>query len=203
MSFLAALFFASGLLADTTLPPPRFSLPNLQKQTQSLAEFRGKIVVLNFWATWCVPCRKEMPLFVQLQNEYGPKGVQFIAASTDPAKNKKRVEKFAKEFKINFPIWTGATDEDQDGFELGTLLPATAVFDTNGQRMFRIIGEASREVLTERLDYLLSGRSSPMPNELSLPPGMTEEHWEEHLLGMEEEHEHEEPEMADGSAVPS
>jgi thiol-disulfide isomerase/thioredoxin len=190
-------------LADTTLPPPRFNLPNLQKQTQTLQDFRGKIVVLNFWATWCVPCRKEMPLFVELQKEYGVKGVQFLAASTDPDKDKKKVEKFARDFKINFPIWTGATEEDQDGFELGTLLPATAVFDTNGRRMFRIIGEASRQVLTERLDYLLSGRAAPMPGELSLPPGMTEEHWEEHLFAVEDEHEHEEPEPSDGSAVPS
>ncbi len=203
MHFFAALVFTSGLLADTTLPPPRFALPNLQKQNQSLADFRGKIVVLNFWATWCVPCRKEMPLFVELQNEYASKGVQFVAASTDPAQDKKKVEKFAKEFKINFPIWTGATDEDQDGFELGTLLPATAVFDTNGQRMFRIIGEASREVLTARLDYLLSDHSGPILDELSLPPGMTEEHWEEHLFAVEDEHEHEEPEPSDGSAVPS
>jgi thiol-disulfide isomerase/thioredoxin len=175
-----------------------------------LSDYRGQIVVLNFWATWCLPCRKEMPLFVELQNEYGPKGVQFIAASTDPARDKKKVEKFAKQYKINFPIWTGATPDDQDGMELGTLLPATAILDTNGQKVFRIIGEAAREVLTERLDYLLFDRTDSMPLELSLPPGMTEEHWEEHLLAMEDgegegedEHPHEQHAAKPGSAVPS
>ncbi len=116
------------------------------------------------------------------------------------------MDKFAKQYKINFPVWTGAAADDQDGLELGTLLPATAIFDTKGQRIFRIIGETSREVLTERLDYLLSNRTDSMPAELSLPPGMTEEHWEEHLLAMkegEDEHEHEEHAQAPGSEVPS
>jgi len=201
---LTALLLGVGLQADSLPPAPDLQLQGLKKVPVRLSDYRGKIVVFNFWATWCVPCRKEMPLFVELQNEYGPKGVQFIAASTDPAKVRKKVKKFAKQYKINFPVWTGATADDQDGFELGTLLPSTAIFDTNGQRVFRIIGEASREVLTKRLNYLLSNRSDSMPNELSLPPGMTEEHWEEHLMGVEEdEHEHEQHAEAPGSEVPS
>ncbi len=200
---ISALVLATGLLADS-FPPPELQLRTLKKEPAKLSDYRGKIVVLNFWATWCVPCRKEMPLFVELQNEYAARGVQFIAASTDPAKDRKKVEKFVRQYKINFPVWTGATPDDQDGLELGTLLPATAVFDANGKRIFRIVGEASREVLTERLDYLLTNRADSMPNELSLPPGMTEEHWEEHLLAMEEdEHEHEQHAREPGSEVPS
>ncbi|MCI0405581.1 MAG: TlpA family protein disulfide reductase, partial [candidate division Zixibacteria bacterium] len=176
MPLLSALALTAGLLADSFPPPPDFQLQTLKKESAKLSDYRGKIVVLNFWATWCVPCRKEMPLFVELQNGYGAKGAQFIAASTDPAKDRKKVEKFTKQYKINFPVWTGATPGDQDGMELGTLLPATAIFDTNGRRIFRIIGEATREVLTARLDYLLSNRTDSMPAELSLPPGMTEEH---------------------------
>ena len=207
MPLLTALALAAGLLPDS-FPPPKLELQTLKKEPAKLSDYRGQIIVLNFWATWCIPCRKEMPLFVELQNEYGPKGVQFIAASTDPVKEKKKVEKFAKQYNINFPIWTGATADDQDGMELGTLLPATAVFDTNGKRIFRIIGEASREVLTPRLDYLLSNRMDSMPQELSLPPGMTEEHWEEHLLAMDEdegedEHGHEQHAEEPGSEVPS
>lgn len=207
MPLLTALALAAGLLTDS-FPPPELELQTLKKEPAKLSDHRGQIVVLNFWATWCVPCRKEMPLFVEMQNEYGPRGVQFIAASTDPPKDRKKVEKFAKQYQINFPIWTGATPDDQDGMELGTFLPATAIFDTNGQKVFRIIGEATREVLTERLDYLLSNRKDSMPAELSLPPGMTEEHWEEHLLAMDEgegedEHAHDQHAEEPGSEVPS
>jgi len=71
----ATILLGLNLLADSVSPPPDLQLQNLQKQTQALSDFRGKIVILNFWATWCVPCRKEMPLFVEAQKEYGPKGV--------------------------------------------------------------------------------------------------------------------------------
>jgi thiol-disulfide isomerase/thioredoxin len=70
-------------------------LKNLQGDTQGLNDYAGKIVVLNFWATWCVPCREEMPLFVQLQNQYAQSGVQFIAASIDAPEDREKVEAFA------------------------------------------------------------------------------------------------------------
>jgi len=204
VAVIAAIILSFNLLSDTTFPSPDLQLQNLQNQTQTFSDFRGKIVVLNFWATWCVPCRKEMPLFVETQKEYGPKGVQFVAASTDPSKDKKKVEQFAKKYNINFPIWTGATTQEQISFRLGNSLPATVILDTNGQPVFRIIGEAGRDTLIQRLDWLLSGRSAPAPEEIVLPPGITPEHWKEHELGLEEdEHEHESPELADASEVPS
>jgi thiol-disulfide isomerase/thioredoxin len=200
---LTALTLAAGLLTDS-LPPPDLQLQTLKKEPATLSDHRGQIVVLNFWATWCVPCRKEMPLFVELQNEYGPKGVQFIAASTDPAKDKKKVEKFAKEYKINFPVWTGARSEGQIAFRLGASLPATVILDTNGQPVFRIIGEASRDTLEKRLNWLLSNRNTPAPEEIVLPPGITPEHWKEHELGEEEdEHAHDQHAEEPGSEVPS
>lgn len=111
---------------------------------------------------------------------------------------------FAQKFEINFPIWLGATTQEQISFRLGNSLPATVILDTNGQPVFRIIGEASRDTHVERLDWLLSDRSAPAPEEIVLPPGITLEHWKEHELGEEEdEHEHESPELAQGSEVPS
>ncbi len=196
------MVLASGLLTDS--PPPDFQLQNLKKEPAKLSDYSGKITVLNFWATWCVPCRKEMPLFVELQNEYGPKGVQFIAASTDPARDRKKVEKFTQKYGLNFPVWTGARPEEQIAFHLGTSLPATVILDTNGQPVFRIIGEAQRDSLVLRLNWLLSDRKAPMPGEIVLPPGITPEHWKEHELGEEEdEHEHEQHAQTPGSEVPS
>ena len=204
MPILAALFSAASLLADSLSPPPDLQLQGLKKEPVKLSDYRSKIVALNFWATWCVPCRKEMPLFVELQNEYGSKGVQFIAASTDPAKDRKKVEKFAKQYKINFPVWTGARPEQQIAFRLGASLPATVILDINGQPVFRIIGEANRDTLVKRLDWFLSNRKAPAPEEIILPPGITLEHWKEHELGEEEdEHEHEQHAEAPGSEVPS
>jgi thiol-disulfide isomerase/thioredoxin len=64
-------------------PAPGFELRDLKGNQVSLSEFRGKAVVLNFWATWCAPCRRELPWFVEFQNEYGPRGLQIIGVSMD------------------------------------------------------------------------------------------------------------------------
>ena len=181
-------------------------LKDLQGTQQSLEEYKGKIVVLNFWATWCQPCRKEMPVFVKIQSEYQSRGVQFIAASTDEAGEKKSVEKFAQKYKLNFPVWVGATLEQQASFNLGTSLPATIILDQEGQGQFRIVGQAEEKVLRERLEWLLSDKSSPQPEELTLPPGITPEHFKEHVAGEpegEEPHHHEQEPLAFGSEVPS
>ncbi len=181
-------------------------LKDLQRSLQKLTDYKGKIVVLNFWATWCQPCRKEMPLLVQLQSEYKDRGVQFIAVATDDLADKNLVKEFALKYKLNFPVWIGATTEQQASFKLGTSLPATIILDQEGQSRFRIIGQAEEKVLRERLEWLLSDRSSPQPEELVLPPGITPEHFKEHEAGeLEEEegHHHEHEPLAFGSEVPS
>lgn len=197
-SLIISLFLASvGVATD-------LELKDLQGNLQSLEDYKGKIVVLNFWATWCQPCRKEMPVFVKLQSEYEGRGVQFVAASTDDLDEKKAVENFAQKYKLNFPVWVGATLEQQAGFKLGTSLPATVILDQQGQGRFRIIGQAEESILRERLDWLLSDKSSPQPEELTLPPGLTPEHFKEHEAGEpEDEEEHQHEALAFGSEVPS
>ncbi len=182
-----------------------FELKDLQGNLQKLTDYKGKIVVLNFWATWCQPCRKEMPVFVQLQSEYKSRGIQFIAASTDELTDKNLVKEFALKYKLNFPVWIGATSKQQASFRLGTSLPATVILDQDGTSHFRIIGQAEEKVLKERLDWLLSDHSSPQPDEIVLPPGITPEHFKEHELGEAEEegNHHEYEPLAFGSEVPS
>ena len=182
---------------------PDLELKDLEGNLHKLSDYRGSIVVLNFWATWCVPCRKEMPLFVDLQNEYMSRGVQFIAASTDESDSQKEVPKFVKEFHLNFPVWIGATPDQQASFRLGTALPATLIIDADGNLAYRIIGESTREMLEQRLECLLSKGALPSPPDLVLPPGITPEHWKEHEAGMEEEHDHGEEAVDEGSHVPS
>src|SRR3981081_2848901 len=80
------------------------SLPDTSGQQQSLGQWRGKVVVVNFWATWCAPCREEMPEFVKIQRELGPRGLQFVGIAIDQAE---KVEQFARELDLNYPALIG------------------------------------------------------------------------------------------------
>src|SRR5262249_30849818 len=85
-------------------------------QAQSLGRYQGKVIVLNFWATWCAPCREEMPAFQRLQGRYGGRGVQFVGlANDDPAK----VARFARDLGITYPLWTGGPEVDELARRLG------------------------------------------------------------------------------------
>ena len=131
-----------------------------------VTDLRGKIVVLNFWATWCVPCRAEMPMLVAAEKDYAPRGVTFIAASLDDRETRPKIPDFVNEFKIPFPVWTGASTMDLDDLKLGKALPATAFLDRNGRIAARVLGQITKEELTERLDWLTRDRQGPSPNPL-------------------------------------
>jgi peroxiredoxin len=139
---------------------PAVSLPDLSGQEQSLAGYKGKIVVLNFWATWCAPCRKEMPAFVNIQNEYAAWGVQVVAASADTEEARGQVVKFVREHKLGFPVWTGATREHMLAFGLGEELPGTAVIDRDGKVVARFKGMIKEADLKKVIDGLLEQQHS-------------------------------------------
>jgi thiol-disulfide isomerase/thioredoxin len=175
----------------------------------ALGRHRGKVVVLNFWASWCAPCRNEIPLLVRVQREYGPRGVQVVGASIDEPEDREQAEAFARRMGIRYPVWYGRTTEDMKPWRLATAVPATAVFDREGRLVFRLIGEIGEADLVPRLEWLLGGRQGEAPPELRLPAGITPEHFAEHEAGAEEgeEHHHEEEaqptESEGGSAVPT
>ena len=132
----------------------------------SLRDYRGKPVVLNFWATWCVPCNAEMPMFVEAEKEYAPRGVIFVAASLDDRTTRPKIPDFIEKFKIGFPVWTGASTLDMDDLKLGNALPATAFLDPDGRIVARVLGQVPKEQLKERLDWLLGDRKGPAPDPL-------------------------------------
>jgi len=112
---------------------PLFTLPDLDGQRHSISEWDGKLIVLNFWATWCAPCRKEAPLFVQLQKRYGDRGVQFVGVAVDKVEP---VRRFVKEYNVNYPILHGI----QNAMDAGALygdqegtLPYTVVIGRDGR----------------------------------------------------------------------
>ena len=123
---------------------------------QRLSAFKGRIVVLNFWATYCIPCRKEMPDLAAIQNEYAALGVQVIGASTDEPESRAEVLKFVKETKVNFPIWLGATTTDMIKFGLGAALPGTVIIGRDGRIVKVITGIVNQADLKKQIDAMLA-----------------------------------------------
>jgi thiol-disulfide isomerase/thioredoxin len=143
--------------------PLDFTLTNPGGKAHSLAEYRGKIVVLNFWATWCLPCREEMPMLSKLATKYDEKEVAFLAASIDDAQTQPKIARFLEKKKITLAVFTGATPETLKQFDLGEIVPATLILDRDGTPAFRIEGEASKKDISSRLDWLLSQRTAKQP----------------------------------------
>lgn len=131
------------------------SLKDLTGTEQSLAGYRGRVVVLNFWATWCEPCKKEMPDLAAIQNEYAALGVQVVGAAGDAAADSAKVLKFIREYKLNFPVWVGASTADMERFGVGSVLPATVIVDREGKIVWREIGIIKPLELRKELDKLL------------------------------------------------
>jgi thiol-disulfide isomerase/thioredoxin len=134
-----ALALALGIgvaLWDRTAPDPSallaLSLPDTQGTTQPLGQWRGKVLVVNFWATWCGPCREEMPEFVRAQRELGPQGVQFVGIAVDQAD---KVARFAKELDLNYPALVGGYNAMDVSKPLGNrllALPFTVILGRDG-----------------------------------------------------------------------
>lgn len=141
------------------------TLKDLTGAEQSLSALKGRIVVLNFWATYCVPCRKEMPDLAAIQNEYALLGVQVVGASADALEDRAKVLEFAKETKVNFPIWTGATTADMMRFGLGAALPGTIIIGKDGRVAKVISGIVNGVELKKQIDALLATAEKTAANE--------------------------------------
>jgi thiol-disulfide isomerase/thioredoxin len=127
-------------------------LPDLDKQLQSIDQWRGKVVVVNFWATWCAPCREEIPMFVRLQEKHRSRGLQFVGIAIDQPD---KVRPYATELGMNFPVLIGNGDAIELTRTLGNragVLPYTIVIDRTG-RIASIEVGAARE---SKLDALIA-----------------------------------------------
>jgi thiol-disulfide isomerase/thioredoxin len=119
------------------------TFPDASGQPVAIGQFRGRVIVANFWATWCAPCREEIPVLAAAQSQWGARGVQVLGlTSDDPA----AVARFAAEFKVNYPLLVGRTDVDELGRRLGNaagVLPFTAVLDGEGRVLTTKVGAYS------------------------------------------------------------
>jgi thiol-disulfide isomerase/thioredoxin len=167
MSCIVLLAGAVALLsAPRKESPAELNLIDLDGKKVHLKDYRAKVVVLNFWATWCAPCKDEMPMFVAIEREWAPKGVVFIGASLDDKKTVKAVPEFVQKYRIDFPVWTGATGDDLDRLKMGEAVPDTAFLDESGVIVFRVEGEIKNAELIERLGWLTGDRKGPAPQAL-------------------------------------
>jgi thiol-disulfide isomerase/thioredoxin len=139
------------------------SLKDAQGNRVHLRDYRGKTVVLNFWATWCGPCREEMPLLVSAEREYRERGIVFLGASLDARDTQDQIPEFLSEYQVRFPIWLGATGDDMAKLQMGDTVPATAFIDGEGHIVARILGQMRPGEINERLDWLLGGKTNPAP----------------------------------------
>ncbi len=123
---------------------PEFKLQDLDGNTVSLSDYKGKVVFVNFWATWCPPCRAEIPHFVELIDEYGKDGFAIIGISIDDPGDHKKIPGFMKQYKINYPI---LLDDNKTRFDYGGIgsIPTTFVIDREGKALGKIVGARSKE----------------------------------------------------------
>lgn len=131
-------------------------LKNFAGAEQKLSSLRGRIVVLNFWATSCGPCVREMPELVAIQNQYSARGVQVVGASLDSPAERNEVRRFSANYKINFPIWVGATTNDMSRFGFGATIPNTAIIGRDGKIVAVFRGAINRLTLKRQLDELIA-----------------------------------------------
>ena len=136
------------------------TLRDLSGVEQTLASLKGRVVVLNFWATYCIPCRTEMPDLAAIQNEFAALGVQTIGASTDTPEDRNKVLQFVKDTKINFPVWIGASSADMIRFGLGAALPGTVVIGRDGRIAKIISGVVNQAELRKLLNEMLTATAS-------------------------------------------
>jgi thiol-disulfide isomerase/thioredoxin len=146
---------------------PNLELKDLAGNTHKIAELRGSIVVLNFWATWCGPCREELPLLARLSQQYAAQNVRFIAASADDRKDRAKIDQFLGRTNLALDVWIGADLDMLDRAGLGNVLPATLILDDQGEVMARIMGQAREEDIKGPLDWLLGGKMGAPPAPLT------------------------------------
>ena len=154
MIWVAGLLLASTVAhAQEAQKAPPLALKDIRGRTVRLSDYKGRVVLLNFWATWCPPCRAEMPDLVKMQREYAKQGLQVVGV-TYPPETVSRVRRFARRLGVNYPIALG-TKETKSLFARTDTLPVTVVIDRDGNIRDTIEGIMLPEEFEQKVKPLL------------------------------------------------
>ncbi len=151
--FLGAAFLA----AESGFPQAReFSVKDLNGNIVSLSDLRGKVVFVNFWATWCPPCREEIPDFVDFYNQNKSRGLEIIGLSVDRL-SPEALRSFVAKNKMSYPV-AFATKQILDAYEPGPYIPTTVVIDRQGRIRDKQVGGLDKQTLNEWFQKLSTDR---------------------------------------------
>jgi thiol-disulfide isomerase/thioredoxin len=158
----------SPAVAKSTLAPD-FTLDSLEGKSMRLSDLRGKAVLLNFWATWCGPCKIEMPWFVELQNQYGAEGLQIVGVAMDDA-SKEDIAKFAKDMGVNYPVLIG---KEAVGDQYGGVpaLPESFFIGRDGKIVDKIIGLKGKAEIEDSIKKALNTQPATAQASADTGPG--------------------------------
>jgi peroxiredoxin len=142
-------------------PAPDFTLQSLDGNSVRLSDLRGKAVLLNFWATWCSPCKIEMPWFIELQKQYGAQGLQIVGVAMDDS-SKEDIAKFAKDMGVNYPVLLGK-EEVGDAYGGVPALPETFFISRDGKIVDKIIGLKGKAEIEDSIKRALKTQAPNPP----------------------------------------
>ena len=156
---VAVVAWATAASAESQIKPwkaavtPKLALQDLEGGHADLGDLRGRVVIVNFWATWCVPCKAEIPGFIDLQKKYGARGLQIIGISVDdPARTAK---KYADDMKMNYPVLLAeGTEEILKAYDPIPSIPVSVVIGRDGSICSKHVGIAPMDVFEKELASL-------------------------------------------------
>lgn len=149
---------ADATLCDVNRTPANlnFVLKDTKGADVRLGALKGKVIILDFWATWCPPCKVEIPWFVEFQTKYGPKGLAVVGVSVDDSLEK--LKPFVDQYKMNYPVLIGDGRDDvkgPKGFAAGGVLPKTSVIGRDGRTCKVHVGLSAKERFEQEIRSLL------------------------------------------------
>jgi peroxiredoxin len=147
---------APACAADAKRANLNFVLKDVANKNVKLADYRGQVVLLNFWATWCVPCRTEIPWFIEFQQTYGARGFQVVGVSADDTLDK--LKPFIADMKIIYPVLQGLGRTNLLNTYGVAGLPVTVLISRDGRRCTTYTGMVDRQRLANEIEALLAGR---------------------------------------------
>ena len=169
IALAAMIALLAGVYLQQKTQPPQavesasvrldFSYPDVDGQMQAVSQWQGKILVINFWATWCPPCLEEIPEFIQLQQAYQAHNVQFVGIALD---DQKAVADYLQRININYPMLIAGDEGEQLARQLGNMIqavPFSVIVNQQGQIVHRQSGELSKQQFLKVVQPLMAANS--------------------------------------------